>query len=1275
MSKSKSQFWIILSLLTAFGVTLFSASANVGTSRPLFSNSFLSNTELTPSIIANSPVTPASAAVTVTDSKEQVAAVQGVISFETRVKYQEIIEQAYWQQRFGQIPDLPASYAFEQNFPADRLQAKVKDYLRKTRLLALWGRPITPADLQSEMNKMAANPQHYLILKEVWQQLGNDPWIIAETFVRPQLVERLVRELYQVNQANQIYPTNQANPSNQANQFNQASPSNQTNDADQANQPIQNSLVNQPSQPAATISPLPPALDFDEWWGQTQQLIVSDAVSTNEALTMFANAIESPKSTGFENLSRFYALPEVLDHDAAGGLIDNGGFESGSFPPWQTASGGRSGPFVLNSSNVAKSGNFYALAGTDSSISGQNIRQFFDVPANVGGVSASMFLNITSSETGSMAVDTIDVVVLDPMSGNTLTTLTRRSNLNRSSLADYTQLGPFDLSQFRGQRIGLGFIINTNVSNGTDFRIDDVVVSTSATSSDFSIALNPISRTVNVGETANYTIDVTTMGSRPDSINFTFSNLPPGTAAPAVSGNTSVPFQVITSSATPPGTYAFTITGTAGNVSRTATGILVVGQQSMDTQPRDFAIFVNPNSNTIMAGQSATYMINVVPIGERPASITFTFSNLPVGATAGPSNGNTTVPFTVATSAATPPGNYAFTVTGVGGGFTRMATAVLTVQPAANQPPRDFSIFVNPTVQNINAGETANFAIDVIVAAERPAMINFSFSNLPTGVTANPVNGNMRVPFTLMTSNSTLPGNYTFTVTGVSDGGLTRTATGVLVVQAPANQPPRDFTIFVNPTSQMVAAGDTANYTVEVFPVAERPGSINFTFSNLPAGATAAPVSGNTSVAFRIATTANTPVGTFIFTVTGMAGGITRTTSGVLVVQQRTEPPRDFSIFVNPTSQSINAGEMANFAIDVFPVAERPSSINFTFSNLPAGATAASVSGNANVQFRIATSSTTPTGTFVFTVTGVAGSVTRTTTGVLIVRGRPEDQPRDFTLFVNPNSQTAGTTDTANYTIAVLPLGERPAVVNFTFNGLPPGANAAPVTGNNNVPFTVTTNGTPPGTYAFTITGVSAGITRTTTAILIVMQRPEFSLTISPSTQTVSAGSPANYEASLVTSGGFNDTIQISFSGLPLGANVPIFNGNGRIPFQVTTSASTPPGTYNFMITGAGGGLTRSATATLIVTPTIAGGGNNGRPTINLAVFDGSQLIISGSRFPNAPIVLVNGVNRNSRLRTANDSLIVLAGKVKKLGINTGTNTVQIIGANGVQSDVFTFQR
>jgi hypothetical protein len=1258
MSRSKSQFWIILSLLMALGVTLFSASANVGTSAPGFFSAAVTNHPITALNPANSTVNNFHLAnsnainsnatnLNATNSRQlQNAAVPIAMSLADRVKHQEIIERAYWQQRFGAVDNLPAAYSFEQNFSTDRLQAKVKDYLRKTRLLALWGRAITATDLQFEMNKMAANPQHYLILRSVWQQLDNDPTIIAETFVRPRLVERLVRELYQAD------PTSQ-------------------------NLAISATLA----MPAASAAPPSTrTLDFDEWWSQTQHLINGDTIADLDQADLDQSAVADQQVADQQlAVTGLYTLPEILDNDAAGGLIDNGGFESGSFPPWQTANGGRSGPFVLNGAGVAKSGNFYALAGTDSNITGQNIRQFFDVPREVGSVSASMFLNITSSESGSMAVDTIDVVVLDPTSGNALANLTRRSNLNRSAIADYTQLGPFDLSQFRGQRIGLGFIINTNVSNSTDFRIDDVVVSTAATSTDFSIALAQISQTVKVGETANYTIDVATMGSRPDAINFTFSNLPPGTAAPAVTGNTSVPFRIITSSATPPGTYAFTVTGTVGSVTRTTTGVLVVtAQQAMDTTPRDFAFFVNPNANTIMAGQSATYMINVVPIAERPTSITFTFSNLPVGATVAPATGNTTIPFTIATSVTTPPGNYAFTVTGVGGGFTRSATAVLTVQAPANQPPRDFALLVTPTAQTVNAGETANYLIDVAVAMDRPAMINFSFSNLPTGVTANPVMGNMRVPFSLTTSSSTPPGNYTFTVTGVSDAGLMRTATGILIVQAP-NQPPRDFTIFVNPTSQTVAAGDTASYTVEVFPVAERPGSISFTFSNLPAGATAMPVSGNTSVPFRIATTANTPVGTFVFTVTGTAGGITRTTNGVLMVQQRTEPPRDFSIFVSPTSQSINAGETANFAIDVFPVAERPTAINFTFSNLPTGATAASVSGNANVQFRIMTSSTTPTGTFVFTVTGVAGSVTRTTTGVLIVRGRPEDQPRDFTLFTNPNTQTAGTTDMANYTIAVLPLAERPVSINFTFNGLPPGAVAAPVMGNNNVPFTVITNNTPPGTYAFTITGVSAGITRTTTAVLIVMQRPEFSLTISPSTQTVNAGSPASYEANLVMAGGFNDAIQISFSGLPPGANVPSFNGTGRIPFQVTTSASTPPGTYNFMITGVGGGLTRSAAATLIVTPTIAGGGgggsNNGRPTINLAVFDGSQLIISGARFPSAPTILVNGVNRTSRLRTANDSLIVLMGKVKKLGINSGTNTVQIIGPNGVQSDVFTFQR
>jgi len=60
---------------------------------------------------------------------------------------------------------------------------------------AYWQKPITPEQLQAEMERMARDTKQPEVLRELFEDLGNDPFVIAECLARPLLVERLVAEL------------------------------------------------------------------------------------------------------------------------------------------------------------------------------------------------------------------------------------------------------------------------------------------------------------------------------------------------------------------------------------------------------------------------------------------------------------------------------------------------------------------------------------------------------------------------------------------------------------------------------------------------------------------------------------------------------------------------------------------------------------------------------------------------------------------------------------------------------------------------------------------------------------------------------------------------------------------------------------------------------------------------------------------------------------------------------------------------------------------------
>src|SRR5437868_7186653 len=74
-----------------------------------------------------------------------------------------------------------------------QLERKVADYLRNSQALEdYWQRPITSDQLQAEMDRMAMHTKQPEVLQELFEALGNDPFVIAECLVRPAVAERAI---------------------------------------------------------------------------------------------------------------------------------------------------------------------------------------------------------------------------------------------------------------------------------------------------------------------------------------------------------------------------------------------------------------------------------------------------------------------------------------------------------------------------------------------------------------------------------------------------------------------------------------------------------------------------------------------------------------------------------------------------------------------------------------------------------------------------------------------------------------------------------------------------------------------------------------------------------------------------------------------------------------------------------------------------------------------------------------------------------------------------
>jgi len=118
------------------------------------------------------------------------------LTFAERVAYQREIEEVYWRHRIWPKDNRGLKPPLHAVISQRRIEQKVKDYLRNSRLVAdQRGRPITASELQAEMDRMASHTKQADVLRELFAALGNDPFLIAECLARPVVAERLVSEL------------------------------------------------------------------------------------------------------------------------------------------------------------------------------------------------------------------------------------------------------------------------------------------------------------------------------------------------------------------------------------------------------------------------------------------------------------------------------------------------------------------------------------------------------------------------------------------------------------------------------------------------------------------------------------------------------------------------------------------------------------------------------------------------------------------------------------------------------------------------------------------------------------------------------------------------------------------------------------------------------------------------------------------------------------------------------------------------------------------------
>jgi hypothetical protein len=190
-----------------------------------------------------------------------------------------------------------------------------------------------------------------------------------------------------------------------------------------------------------------------------------------------------------------------------------------------------------------------------------------------------------------------------------------------------------------------------------------------------------------------------------------------------------------------------------------------------------------------------------------------------------------------------------------------------------------------------------------------------------------------------------------------------------------------------------------------------------------------------------------------------------------------------------------------------------------------------------------------------------------------------QGQPTTFNATVTAQN---GYTGSGTFSVSGLPA-------NTTFDFSPAGFSGG--SGSSTLTINTAAN-TPTGSYAVTITATDSGGTPVQfTVVTLTVNAPaaaDFTINATPGSRSNKRGSSDTYSVTVTPSGGYNETVTFSVSGLPAGTSsnfspASVAGGGSSTLTIQTTIPTTPKGTYTLTITGTGATKTRSTTVTLRV--------------------------------------------------------------------------------------------
>jgi uncharacterized membrane protein len=195
----------------------------------------------------------------------------------------------------------------------------------------------------------------------------------------------------------------------------------------------------------------------------------------------------------------------------------------------------------------------------------------------------------------------------------------------------------------------------------------------------------------------------------------------------------------------------------------------------------------------------------------------------------------------------------------------------------------------------------------------------------------------------------------------------------------------------------------------------------------------------------------------------------------------------------------------------------------------------------------------------------------------------------DFVVSATPSSRSTVPGAGTSYSVNVTGSGGFAGAVTFSVSGLPTGATytftPTSVTGSGSTTLAVTTSAsTPVGSYPLNITATSGAVTHSAQVTLAVA---DFSLSATPSSQTLTKNTKGSYTVTVNSIGPFASTVNFIVTGLPSRTSASFSSGSvagsGTTKLTLSVKPGAPGGTYPLTITGTGGGTSHSTSVNLVI--------------------------------------------------------------------------------------------